>query len=629
MDVRTAGEAGEGGSDRQREEQVTILDTAHTSTLSVRQLSALVAGAIRLVADTDARGGLTVVILQLLQGGAVVGILLTVRNGLKVILATEALGPAIPWIAYLAALLAISGLLEALLRAREQVLSELVGQHVQGRIHAVTSSMPYSAFETPALYDALERAQLGARMGPFALTEGVIGLGGAVVTLTGSAVALLGWEPMLLPIILLAGMPVGIAAARGGRLGSEFLLSFTPSERERQYLADLLTSREAAKEVRVYRLADSLRSRWLALSEDRVAGLSKATRRQLTFSALGSAGASIILSVALAALVELVTSGRLTAAEAGAAGAALLLVATQVRNLGVSLGALAEAASFMKDLAAFLRPQPPSPDQLEGQAKAAPKMFDQIIVDNVAFTYPHSATAALRGVSLQVNAGEVIALVGENGSGKTTLAKLLCGLHQPSEGAILWDGVDTKEMDVGKLADHISVLFQDFQRYHLPARENVGFGRPERVGDLAAVRAAAARAGADEFLSALRLGYNTLLGPEFEGGTDLSGGQWQRVALARAFFRNAPLLVLDEPTAALDPRAERALFDTMRELQHGRTVVLISHRFSSVRSADRIYVLRSGEIVESGSHDELVGEGGLYAELHALQMMGAATLHSE
>jgi ATP-binding cassette subfamily B protein len=213
--------------------------------------------------------------------------------------------------------------------------------------------------------------------------------------------------------------------------------------------------------------------------------------------------------------------------------------------------------------------------------------------------------------------------VGENGSGKTTLAKLICGLYRPSTGQVLWNGVDAAEVDRAELHERVAVIFQDFNQYMLSARDNIALGQHQHYHEEERVRSAARIAGADELVDRLPNGYDTMLGPVFEGGHELSIGQWQRLALARAFFRDAPLLILDEPTSALDPRAEYELFSRVRELVRGRSMLLISHRFSSVRVADRICVMDQGRIVESGSHQDLIEQAGIYAELLRLQAAGA------
>jgi len=237
----------------------------------------------------------------------------------------------------------------------------------------------------------------------------------------------------------------------------------------------------------------------------------------------------------------------------------------------------------------------------------------------VTFGYPGSERVALRDVSVRIEPGEVVALVGANGSGKTTLAKLLAGLYLPSEGRVCWAGKDSREVDRREVLAHTAIVFQDFMQYALSAGDNIGLGRHERASDTAGIVRAAEQAGADRDLSALPDGYQTLLGPAFIDGTDLSTGQWQRVALARTFFRDAPLVILDEPTAALDAKAEHELFARIGELFADRSVLLISHRFSTVRAADRIYVLNEGSVVESGTHVELLAAGGTYAELFMLQ----------
>jgi ATP-binding cassette subfamily B protein len=249
----------------------------------------------------------------------------------------------------------------------------------------------------------------------------------------------------------------------------------------------------------------------------------------------------------------------------------------------------------------------------------APASFNAIAAHGVSFTYPSRSEPSLSDVSVRIERGQIVALVGENGSGKTTLAKVLAGLYAPTAGSVCWDDIDIQTCDPEQVRSRIAVIFQDFVRYFLSAAENIGVGRQQRSDDIDAIVAAARRAGADSYLGTLAQGYQTKLGPQFLGGVDLSVGQWQRVALARAFFRDAPFIILDEPTAALDARAEYELFESIRTLAAGRTVLLISHRFSSVRSADCIYVLDRGHVVERGTHGELMARQGLYADLFTLQ----------
>ena len=313
----------------------------------------------------------------------------------------------------------------------------------------------------------------------------------------------------------------------------------------------------------------------------------------------------------------LITRGTIGVAGAGAAIIAIRLLATQVQALFRSVQTIFESGLFLDDLDRFLALGTPALEAADGAD--APRTFSTIRAEDVRFRYPGSEVDALRGVDVELRAGEIVAVVGENGSGKTTLAKLLAGLYQPGGGRVTWDGVDISTFRPASLRERVSVTFQDFVRYSFTATDNIAVGRVEDAADPERVRAAARAAGAEEVLDGLPDGFDTLLSRLFTGGTDLSGGQWQRVALARSFFRDAPLVVLDEPSSALDPRAEHALFSTLRGALDGRTALFISHRFSTVRGADRIIVMDAGTVVEQGTHDELVALGGLYADLYRLQ----------
>jgi ATP-binding cassette subfamily B protein len=326
----------------------------------------------------------------------------------------------------------------------------------------------------------------------------------------------------------------------------------------------------------------------------------------------------------------LALSHHLALSSAVAGAAALAMLGQRLAFAGQSAGMLQESAMFVNDFLAFTEQGAPgatapplagtgSTPGPELTAATEPPGFGPITAHHVTFSYPGSERVALEDVSMRIEPGEVVALVGANGSGKTTLAKVLAGLYLPGEGKVCWNGTDTREADNRELLAQSAVIFQDFIRYALSAGDNIALGRHERHHDTASITLAAERAGADADITALPEGYQTLLGPAFIDGTDLSAGQWQRLALARTFFRDAPLVILDEPTASLDAKAEHELFARIGQLLAGRSVLLISHRFSTVRSADRIYVLKGGRVVESGTHDELIAANGTYAELFTLQ----------
>jgi ATP-binding cassette, subfamily B, bacterial len=588
---------------------------------SLRRLPRLCREAVRLVWAAGRHELLVVLAIKVVNGLGLAAVLLLGKGVLDEVIAAgrsgAGAGQVLPRLLLLTVVTASLGFLSAIGREHREILAELASRHAQSQIIDVASEVELEAYDTPAFHDRLVRAAGGGQFRPWQVVEGLTGLAGAAIGIGGIALALLALQPWLVPLVLAAAVPLLIAVARGGELMFGFRHRMTEPERRRNYLYMLLSGKDAAKELRAFGLGGFLRERYDRLYDEHMAELRKVARRRLRVSLLGNLATTVVLAGIVAGLLVLALNGRIGLADAGAAAGAVFILGERLMNAVFSSGMLYESSLFIEDFTSFVAMAP----EVEARRASgpAPAGFRRLRVEDVSFTYPSATTQAVTGVSMEIGAGEIVALVGENGSGKTTLAKLLCRLYLPHGGRVLWDGVDTATVDPDGLRRSVAVIFQDFLHYSLAAAENIGMGRHQRLGDIGAIRGAAVHAGADDFLAGLPKGYETMLGPEFEGGKELSVGQWQRVALARAFFRDAPFIILDEPTAALDARAEHELFESIRTLCRGRSVLLISHRFSSVRSADRIYVLHGGRVVEAGSHDQLIGLGGRYAELFTLQ----------
>lgn len=588
----------------------------------LRQFPRLIGRSVSLVWDADRRLFVVSTTIQLLNGlllavqvllvGLVLDAILAVQDG------TESWNSVVYLVAGLALAMALTTVARVVQTQLQRLLGELVIRETWSSVLDVSTSVRLIEYEEPDFYDRLQRVQSNAVSQPFVMTQGLIGIIGGLAGLVGLVASVLLLSPLVLPMLLVAGLPLYVGSRMVSKREFDFVVGQVSRLRLRDYLRALQVDRDPAKEVRAFGLTKALRSRFEGVYGDYVADLKRHIRKRTTISFVTSLLSAALLAATLLLLVWLVGRGELDVAAAGAAIVAVRLIGGQLTSLFGGVQQILESSLYLDDLEEFMAMKPPAMTT-DAAGDPAPHGFETLETDELSFTYPDSDLPAVDKVSLKVNSGEIVALVGENGSGKTTLAKLLAGLYEPEAGVIRWDGQDVARYSRSGLRESIAVIFQDFIRYQLTAAENIGFGRVEHETRHNEIAEAARQAGADEFLSELPNGYETLLSRIFKGGKDISGGQWQRVAIARAFFRDAPFVILDEPTASLDPRAEHALFEALRELLAGRTVFFISHRLSTVRSADRIYVMHEGEIIEHGTHDQLMSLGGRYAELFSLQ----------
>ncbi len=513
-----------------------------------------------------------------------------------------------------------SDLLGRLTTYGDGLLSELFTNATSIKLMEHAATLDLKDFEDPDLQDKLDRARRQT-MGRMNLMSQLFGQVQDAITVVSFGIGLLIYAPWLIALLAVALIPAFVGEAHFNALSYSLNFAWTPERRQLEYVRQMGASVETAKEVKIFNLHRFLVARYRELADKfYLANRALARRRALWGSALAALG-TLGYYAAYAYIAWRTVRGDFTIGDLTFLAGSFRRLRQLLEGLLVGFSQVAGQALYLDDLLSFFatKPQIVSPDNPVPFPRPIKTGFT---FENVGFRYPDANKWALRGLNFELRAGEVLALVGENGAGKTTLVKLLARLYDPVEGRILLDGRDLRDYDLDELRANVGVIFQDFVRYHLTVGENIGVGQLDAMDDTVRIREAARRAMAVDLIEGLPDQYDQLIGRRFKSGVDLSGGEWQKIAIARAYMRDAQVMILDEPTAALDARAEFEVFQRFKELSSDKTAVLISHRFSSVRMADRILVLADGGLEASGTHEELLAQGGRYAELFELQASG-------
>ncbi|MFO1473741.1 MAG: ABC transporter ATP-binding protein [Lysobacterales bacterium] len=502
----------------------------------------------------------------------------------------------------------------------DSVLSEKFSNETSIRLMEHAATLDLEDFEDPDLQDQLDRARRQT-MGRMNLLSQLFGQAQTAVTVVSFAVGLVAYAPWLMLLLAVAMIPAFVGESHFNAINYTLNFQWTPERRQLDYVRQMGASVETAKEVKIFNLNRFFIERFRTLSRQLFLANKALAARRAFWGTLLSALGTLGYYAAYVYIAWRTVKGDFSIGDLTFLAGSFRQLGNLLENLLVGFSQVAGQALFLEDLYSFYEIKPEIASK-PGALPVPKPIARGFAFENVGFRYPDAEKWALRGVDFELRAGEVLALVGENGAGKTTLVKLLARLYDPDEGRILLDGRDLKDYDLDDLRANIGVIFQDFVRYHLSAGENIGVGDVADMDNRERIAEAARKGMADEVVASLPNGYDQLIGRRFKTGVDLSGGQWQKIAIARAYMRDAQVMILDEPTAALDARSEFEVFQRFKDLSEGRTAVLISHRFSSVRMADRILVLANGKVEASGTHAQLMAQGGRYAELFELQAAG-------
>jgi len=531
--------------------------------------------------------------------------------------ASQAVPPRLWWLVGLEFGLAVlGGILARAIDYSDSLLADKYTRHVSIQVMKHAAELDLIAYEDPVFYDRLERARVQAtdRLGMIQQIGRLIQL---VITTTTLSVTIIVYSPWLMLLLVAGVLPAFLGESHFAFLGYAKNFRQTPVRRQLDYLRQVGGSKEAAKELKLFGLSQFLTHRFTKLSDGIYEENVALSRRKLIAGAFLSVIAFMGYYSAYVFVIWRTITGVYTIGLWYLLSGAILQASSNIQQIFSTVSGIADQALFLTDLLAFFDMQPTI--QSKPNALPAPRPIVRgFEFRNVSFHYPGSSRMVLNGLNFHLHPGERVALIGENGEGKTTIVKLITRLYDPTEGQVLLDGVDLKEYRLEDLYREIGVIFQDFMRYEMTARENIAVGRIEEIDDLKLLEDAAQKSLADAVVAKIG-GYDQMLGRRFETGVDLSGGEWQKIALARAYLRDAQLLVLDEPTAALDARSEFEVFKRFAELTTGKMALFISHRFSTVRMADRIVVLEKGRIAEEGNHDQLARLGGRYKEMFEMQ----------